>query len=293
MSAPPITRGILLMLASSLLFAFMGGMAKEAMATLPVMQTVFFRALVSLIVLTPWMAYKKIPFFGVNRPWLLIRSAAGFTALVLSFYATALLHLADAAILNQTSVLFVALLSVVFLKEKVGWLLVTFILGAFLGAGFIVKPSFLVLNVPGLAGLASGFFASIAYVSIRRLHRTESFYTMVFAFSLFSTLGGLVLGAHDFRMPEGMEWAYLIGLGACGTVAQLFMSAAYHYGEASRISPYAFFGVIFSAILGFVFWNEVPDAWSVAGGVLIIACGAGIMRLKKSPLPLEDPKMEG
>ncbi len=281
MPVSSLTRGVVLMIAASLLFGFMGAMAKGAMATIPVMETVFFRAAVSLVLLTPWMAYKKIPFFGVNRLWLLVRSASGFTALALSFYVTSRLHLADAAILNQTSILFVALLSVLFLGERVSPILLMLILGAFVGAVFIIKPSLSVLNIPGIAGLASGLFASIAYVSIRHLHRTESFYTMVFAFSLFSTLGGLVMGMGSFRLPSGMEWALLIGLGLCGTVAQLFMSAAYRYGEASRISPYAFFGVIFSAVLGFIFWNEVPDAWSVAGGILIIACGWGILALEK------------
>lgn len=273
--------GILLMIAASLFFSMMGALVKEATPRVPFMEAVFFRAFVSLVLLAPFMAVKRIPYFGSSFRLLFVRGASGFTALGLSFYVTSQIPLGNAAILNHTSTLFVALLSVIFLKEKVGAKLIIYILCALLGAGLIVKPDLYGMNTPGLLGLASGFFAAIAYISIKELHKKESFYTMVFNFSLISSAGALLF-LRDFILPSFADMLLLIGVGLCGTIAQLLMTYSYKFTDASIVSPYAFSGVLFSFGWGILFWNEIPDRWSAVGALLIIACGIGIMRIKKS-----------
>ena len=269
------------MILASLFFSFMGALIKYAAKEMPIMEGVFFRSVLSLVLIVPWMAYRKISFFGKNGPVLFLRSLAGFIALCMSFYATAHLTLADASILNQTSVLFVALLSALFLKEKVSTPLLIYIICALVGAVLILKISFSILNFPGLIGLASGFFAAVAYISIRELHKTDSFYTMVFGFSFLSGIGS-ILFFPQFVRPDFHQAAALIGLGVTGTVAQLLMTYAYKHAPASIVSPYAFATVIFSALWGAAFWGEIPDIWSFLGALLIIASGVGILKLKKA-----------
>ena len=173
-----------------------------------------------------------------------------------------------------------AVLSAFLLKEKIGLTLTIYIFCAFAGATLIVKPQWDVVNAPGLLGLASGLFAAFAYISIKRLHKTDSFFTMVFYFSAVSTIvSALFIG--QFIPPTLPEWAALIGLGLFGAVAQLLMTYSYKYSEASIVNPYSFTTVLFSSTWGAFFWNEIPDRWSILGGLLIIACGIGIMRLKK------------
>lgn len=227
------------------------------------------------------MASKKIPFFGESFFLLFLRGASGFTALALSFYVTSKIRLADASILNHTSVLFVALLSILWLKEKITPPLVIYILCALIGVMLIVKPHLNVGKLYGLLGLASGFFAAIAYIAIKQLHKSESFFTMVFNFSLISTGGALLFFHHQFIWPTLSEWLVLIFMGLSGTVAQLLMTYSYKFTPASMVSPYSFSSVLFSAIWGMLFWNEVPDLWSVMGALLIIACGVGILKMKK------------
>lgn len=274
--------GILLMIIAALFFSFMGALVKFATQRLPSSEAVFFRALVSVIIIFPIMLRKRVSFVGNNVPILLLRSAVGFTALCLSFYVTSKIKLADASILNHTSILFVAMLSAVFLKEKVTLNLVIYIVCALIGAVMIVKPQLDVVNIPGLLGLASGFFAAIAYICIKKLHKTDSFFTIVFYFASFSALLSFVLFHHQFILPTGHEWIALIGLGLCGTIAQLLMTYSYKYTDASIVNPYNFTAVLFSATWGGIFWKEILDGWSIMGGVLIIACGIGIMRLKKA-----------
>lgn len=274
--------GILFMIAACLFFSSMGALVKYTTGRLPVTEAVFFRAFVSLLIITPWMIYKRIRLIGHHLPLLLLRSASGFTALSLSFYVISKIPLADASILNHTSVLFVAILSALFLREKVTAPLLIYIVCALVGVALMIKPSFDVVNVAGLLGLASGLFASIAYVSIKQLHKTDSFFTMVFSFSLFSSAASFALFQHQFIEPHGTEWAALIGMGILGTVAQLMMTYAYKHTDASIVSPYSFSAVLFAAMFGIIFWGEIPDRWSILGGSLIVACGIGIMKLKKA-----------
>lgn len=269
------------MILASLFFSFMGALAKYTTQRLPAMEAVFFRAFVSLLVISPWMIRNKIPFLGRNIRTLFVRSFTGFIALSLNFYILDQLPLADVSILNHTSTLFVAVLSAFFLKEKVGLTLAIYIICAFVGTVLIVKPRMDMINIPGLLGLASGLFAAFAYISIKKLHKTDSFFTMVFYFSAVSTIGSIFF-VGQFIPPSLPELAALVGLGFFGTIAQLLMTYSYKYTEASIVNPYSFTTVLFSCTWGATFWGEIPDRWSILGGLLIIACGIGIMRLKKN-----------
>ncbi|EKD41451.1 MAG: Transporter [uncultured bacterium] len=275
--------GILLMILASILFSIMGAMAKLVMHRLPFMEAVFFRALITFIFLAPYLHIKKIPFFGTHKWLLFVRSFSGFVALSLAFYVTTQIPLADAALLNHTSTIFVALFSVFFLGENLTPLLGGYILLAFGGAAMIIKPGFEWNWQAGMLGLASGLFAAFAYIAIKKLHHRESFLTMVFDFSLVSAIGSLIwlLSTGGFVPLMKSEWFYVGILGVSGTFAQMLMTYAYKYAPASIVSPYQFSTVLFSALWGVLFWGEMPDVYSLMGAALIIACGVGILRINK------------
>lgn len=269
------------MIVASLLFSFMGALVKYTTTRLPATEAAFFRAFSSLLIITPWMIWRKIPLIGKNLFLLFVRGGAGFIALCLSFYVTSKIELGTASVLNQSSTLFVAIFSAFLLKEKVTTPLIVYIVCALIGAALIVKPSLEVINVPALLGLVSGFSAAIVYVSIKQLHKTDSFFTIVFSFSFVSSAASIALFHRAFISPTPTEWTALIGLGLFGTMAQLLMTYSYKYTEASIVSPYSFSGILFSILWGVLFWREIPDIWSILGGLLIVACGIGIMKLKK------------
>lgn len=274
-------QGIFFMVLASLFFSIMGGMVKYATETVPFMEAVFFRSAVMVILLSPWMLIKKISFLGRNKLLMFVRVIAGFSSLCLSFYVVTQINLADASILNRTSVPFVALLSILFLRERVTIPLMIYIICSLIGAALIVKPQFDIVNVPGLLGLLSGFLAAIAYISVKTLRKTESFFTIVFDFALFGTMTSFVLSYQHFILPPLSVFAALICVGLFGTIAQLLMTYSFKYSDASIVTPFTFTTVIFSATWGGIFWGELPDQWSIFGAFLIIACGVGIMNLKQ------------
>jgi drug/metabolite transporter (DMT)-like permease len=90
-----------------------------------------------------------------------------------------------------------------------------------------LKPSGEVVNLAGLAGLAGAIFAAGAYVSIRQLHQTDSFWTMTFYFMAVAALLSLAPMLMTWKTPTPREWILLLGSGLCGTLGQLLMTLSY------------------------------------------------------------------
>jgi drug/metabolite transporter (DMT)-like permease len=276
--------GIFLMLVAALFFSLMGLSAKLAMARVGFLQVSFFRSLVTVVLIVPYMVRKKISFLGKNRLALFTRGLAGFLAMALGFYMVGEIHLADASVLNQSSPIWVALLSLFILEERASLSLIGLIFLGFAGVIFVVKPDVNFWHSTSLAGVLAGFFGGVAYVSIKKLHNTDSHYTIVFYFSFLSTLLSL-LGVFSFHTVNTSDFLCLIGTGLFGTVAQLAMTESYKYAPATVLSPFCFVTVVFANVWGIFLWNERPDAWAFFGTALIVSSGVGIVRLKERQSP--------
>lgn len=273
-------KGVYYMLIGAAFFAAMGACLKYAMETIPVFQAVFFRSIVSTLILGAVVIRKGLPRFGKNRKFLLIRSIVGFVAMVCSFYALSKIPLADAAVLHHTSPLFVALFSTMFLGEKVTGRLV-FMLGvALVGIVFVYQPGGQSLSHPGLIALLAGALAGLAYVTVRHLHQTESSWIIAFHMATITALLSLPVMIFDFAAPGPGEWTALLAAGLFGTGGQIFMTKAYRYEQASHVAPFSYASVILSVVFGALFWGEIPNAYALGGMAMIIASGVAIARLR-------------
>jgi drug/metabolite transporter (DMT)-like permease len=206
-----------------------------------------------------------------NLKYLLIRAGAGTAGMLLNFYAIDHLAISDASILNKLSPFFAIIFSVFVLKEvanRYEWLAVAV---AFLGAAFVVKPSFHLDVIPALAGLLGGCGAGLAYTYVRKLgQRGENGMMIVLFFSAFSTLCTLPYLIFRFTPMTLQQWIFLWLTGAAAAGGQVFITKAYAYAPAKEISVYDFSNVIFSAIWGFLFLGQIPDWLSIIGYVIII-----------------------
>ena len=264
------------MVLSGLSFAFMGAMVKFSGDT-PLAAKVFFRNLVTLAISSAVALRMGENPLAPTVHWrgLLLRSLAGLTGVFLYFLAIGNMNLADASLLNKTSPFFVTLLAAFFLKEKLNRAVVPALLLAFLGALFIIKPSFDVSALPALAGLGSGFFAGLAYTAVRFLKGRVSPNRIVFAFCFVSTLATAPLLFLQPVQPTPGQWLALLGTGVFASGGQYGLTFAYHHARASRISVFTYLHVLFALVLGFIFWGEQPDLASICGGLLIV--GAAVM----------------
>ncbi|MBI9106271.1 MAG: DMT family transporter [Spirochaetales bacterium] len=276
MRNPPGFSAPLHMIISALSFALMSAAVKQADA-IPFIQKVFFRNFVMGIIVIPVLVLKfrtegRRIFFGnsENRKRLIVRSLFGFFGVVLYFFSVERLQLGDSAILNKLSAFFVIILSAVFLGEKIRRYQIPALLTAFAGALLIIKPGLNMQIVPAIAGLAAALLAAGAYTVIASLSGKENTLTIIFWFSGISVILVLIPMLAVWKTPTFFELIALILTGVFAAGGQYFLTLAYTNGPAGEVSIYNYTHVVFSVIIGFFLWHEVPDLLSAAGALLII-----------------------
>ena len=266
-------KGITLILLSALFFALMAATVKY-LGDMPVVEKIFFRNLFGVIIAFYLVKKKGRSLKGNNTKLLFLRSLTGLLGIAAYFYALSKIYLADAVILNKMSPFFVVILAAIFLKEKIKKPQFIALVLAISGAMMVIKPRFDYTVIPALVGLLSAFLAGCSYTIIRHLKKTDYPETIVFYFTLISSLAMIpFMLAGQFVMPTGPQILALLGLGIFATTAQLLMTNAYHYAPAGELSIYTYSNIIFSTIIGLVIWGEIPDLLSILGGVAIIIAG--------------------
>lgn len=265
-------QGILYIILAGFFFSLMTFFVKCS-GNLPTMQKAFFRNAVAMIVSIILLARSEEGFYIKKSSWpcLFLRSLCGTAGLILNFYAIDRLGLADSNILNKLSPFFAIIMSVFLLKEKankVEWLSVAI---AFIGAIFVIKPSFQITSVYGLIGLLGGLGAGVAYTFVRKLGKQgERGPVIVMCFSTFSCLVTIPFLILNY-VPMSMEqWIFLLLAGAAATGGQLSITKAYTKAPAKEISVFDYSQIVFAALLGFLFLHEIPDCYSIIGYVIII-----------------------
>lgn len=277
-----LTLGIIFIISSAFCFALMNLFIRLS-GEVPTMQKCFFRNFFALLVAVVTLVRTKTPFkIGKgNTKYLLARSIAGGLGMICNFYAVDHIPISDASMLNKLSPFFATLFSVFVLKEvanRYEWLA---IFTAFVGALFVIKPSFGLEAVPAFSGMLGGLGAGLAYTFVRKLGiRGEKSMIIVAFFSGFTSLMLLPYLLFNYVSMTPMQWMWLCLTGVSAAGGQIFITKAYAKAPAKEITVYDFSIVIFTAILGFLFLKQVPDYLSVIGYVIII--GTAVVKWKYS-----------
>lgn len=266
-------KGIILILLSALFFALMAATVKY-LDGIPIAEKIFFRNLLGFIVATYLIVKNKKSMLGNNKKLLILRSIFGLLGVAGYFYALSYLPLADSVILNKMSPFFVLLLAAVFLGEKIKKLQILSLILAILGAGLVIKPEFDVSLMPYIIALTASFFAGSAYTVIRHLRHTDSSETIVFYFTLISTIAMIPFMLNgQFVIPDAKQMVGFLALGTFATAAQFCMTNAYRFAPAGELAIYTYTNIVFSTIIGIIVWSEIPGILSSIGGSLIILAG--------------------
>ncbi len=279
--------GIVYILGAAFCFALMNLFVRLA-GDLPVMQKVFFRNLIATAVVFFLLLFQKEKFRIHSKsciPWLFLRAAIGFAGVILNFYAIDRLNISDASILNKLSPFFAIVFSALLLKERPSVIEIVFVLITFGGAMFVVKPSFGWETVPALTGFFSGACAGFAYTCVRILgEKGERSDMTVFFFSAFSTLVSLPFMIAFFQPMTAWQLTSLLLAGFSATGGQFFITAAYRKAPAKEIAVFDYSQVLFAALLGFFFLEQIPDLFSWIGYAVIIgtAIAKWLYHLKKT-----------
>lgn len=268
-----LRRGATYAVIAAAAFAVTGVCIKAAAKTTPNEVVVFFRSLVSLLALMPWVIRHGAGILKTQRlGGHLWRAGFGVCAMYCFFYAIAHLHLAEAMLLTYSTPLFVPFIAWFWIKEKPPAIVFPASLLGLLGIAFIVKPGSEPINLSaGLVGVASGLFAACAMVSIRRISNTEPAPRIVIYFAAMATAISALPLLWAWKTPGLAEFMLLVGAGLFATAGQLNLTRAYACAPAARVGPFTYTAVIFSAVLAWLLWGEKLDRWSMLGSLLVVA----------------------
>ena len=266
------TKGAVLMCTSAFLFSAMQIPISLSGTTIPIMEQVFFRNIVTLILSFILIMRSGGSLFGTkkNQPLLFVRSAFGFLGLITQFYAVAHANQGDVSTMMKLSPFMITLWAAIFLKEKIRKVQVPALLIAFLGAAFVANPAFNSNLFPLFMAFLCAFFSSVSYTLLAYFKNKVDGMTIIMHFSTFCVLACIPFMIFDFVMPTFKELLLLLLIGVFGGFGQIALTYAYRLATAAELSIYNYSGIVFSIILGYVFLGEVLDVTSVIGCALVI-----------------------
>lgn len=268
------TKGVIFIVLSALSFTGMNTFVRLS-GDLPTMQKVFFRNFVAMIFAFIAMvkAHDSFKPKKGSMKYLLIRSAAGLAGVFGNFYALDKIELSNASMLNKMSPFFALVFSALFIKEKVKPKQAIAIAVAFIGALFIIKPTFGNSDLlASLAGFGGGMAAGAAYTCVRWLGiKGENGRMIVLFFSTFSCVLTVPYLIFDYHYMSAFQWFALLMAGLFAAGGQFAITAAYTCAPSREISVYDYSQIVFAAVVGFFVFGDIPDVWSFVGYFIIIA----------------------
>jgi drug/metabolite transporter (DMT)-like permease len=262
---------VLFMAASAFGFSAMAVLVKVASPRLPTGEIVFARAAVTLVLSYVMVRRAGLSPWGRERRSLVFRGLLGFGGLTGYYLAIARLSLADATTIQNATPLLTAVLAWWLLDEAIGWSTGVAIAIGICGVALIVHPGSAGLDPIGVAvALGAVVCSSIAYVTVRKLARTEHPLVIVFYFPLVATPLALPWAIHSFVMPQPIDWLLLVAIGAATQVGQVFLTKGLAIERAGRATTIGYLQVAFAMIWQLVVFGVAPTGSTIAGASLIL-----------------------
>ena len=273
---PELFRGIAMVLTAVVFFSLVDFLSKYLARYYPVGMVVWarytFHLLLVVVVLGPrhGLALVRTAQPGVQ----MLRGLLLAFASLLFVWALKFMPLAESTAIAYLAPLFVALLSVKFLKERIEFARWMAILCGFIGVVAIIRPGGSVFTWAVFLPMGNALAFAAYQILTRRLAGVDSPYTSIFYAGLVGSV--LLTAALPYSwvpLRSGLHLAALIVLGMIGGAGHLILIKAYEHGPASRLAPFGYSQLIWVLILGFFAFGDFPDIWSLFGIAILVASG--------------------
>jgi len=281
MKDPLVLRGVLAMVAGAGLLTLNDAVSKHLTQHYPIGQVIGLRQLAALMFIVPYAV--SVTGLGalkvVNRGGQFLRGLLFVAGSGLIVWSLSLLPLSLVTVVLFSSPIFVALLSAPLLGERVDarqWLAIG---GGFVGVMLIVRPGggefVWAALLPVLAAFTNGFRDAFT----RRLSRTESSISVLFWSGFIVMAAGLLTSAFGWQRVDAAGAVWFLAAGLFNACAHFMVIEALRLGRAAIIAPFRYSGLLWAMLVGFVVWDETPDAWVLAGAAVVVASGIYMIRL--------------
>jgi len=262
------------------MFTVMNVFAKLLSAHHSVVEIAFYR---NLIACMPFL----ILVFGFGRRDILIirsqpkligiRAVIGSLSLMTTFAAFSLMPMADTTALLFTSTLFVPILGVFFLQERVGPYRWAAVIIGFIGVVIMIKPTGDVYALGIAVAMIAALMHAILQIILRYLGRYEKPETIAFYFVVVGALITALPMPFVAVRPSMTEIPLLFGVGLSGAAAQWLLSVAFRNAPAATVTVFNYSGIVWATLFGWLIWNDWPLPMVLAGAAVVIASNALII----------------
>jgi len=255
---------------SAVFFAAQAGIVRYLSKDLHFIEISFFRALFGIVIMLPWLMRSGVGVLRTSNTKLYVtRGLLSTIAMYGWFGSLTLIPIGDATAISFTFPLFIALAGVLLLKEPAHatrWIALAV---GFAGTLIVVRPGFQEVNIGVFMVIGGGVCIAFSAMILKVMLRTDtpdkaaiyqSIYMLPFAFVA-------VLFVWEWPTPEQWFWGFMLGAGS--TTAQRLYSRAFATGDVGSITPFDFTRLPFAIAIGFVIFSELPDVWTIVGGVVI------------------------
>ncbi len=277
-------RGIAFKLASVVVFIVMSAMIKATSAHVPGGEAVFFRSFFAIPVIVIWLTWRGELRTGLatsdplGHVW---RGFAGTIAMGLGFAALAYLPFPEVTAIGYAAPLLTVIFAAMFLNEKVGIFRISTVALGLTGVLIVIAPRLSVIEggtddaaaLGAMLVLGGAVFSALAQVFVRKLVQVEKTATIVFWFSVTATVLSLATIPFGWVVPTPFETFLLITAGLLGGVGQILLTSGYREADASLVAPFDYASMLFSLLIGWFVFAEVPTGIMLAGAALIILAG--------------------
>lgn len=279
---PAMLRGVGLMLTGISVFVLMSSFVKAA-GRVPAGEAMFFRAAGALPVVLVWLALRGDLPDGIRTRNIrshAVRGIAGSLAMATGFAGLHYLPLPEVTAIRFVTPVLIVVLAALLLGERLRLVRITAVAVGLIGVSIIIWPRLSAGGAPGEAlgvalVLTSAALAALAQVFVKSMAGREKTAAIVFWFQLTAAVLALASLPFGWVVPRGVEWLWLIGAGITGGLGQIFVTASYRHADAGVLAPFTYVSMLWSLLIGWLWFDEVATVPMLAGAALVI--GAGVM----------------
>ena len=284
----------LMMLLALLMFTIMGISIRLSSEQVHVLEVVFFRNALAIIIMAPLLFRMGRDSIRMQRPGLYYgRAVINFCGMLCGFTAVTLIPLAEMTALSFTGPIFVTIGAAMFLGEVIRIRRMVAIGFGFVGAMIILRPGFADISIGTMLALASALSIAGASLVVKKMTETESATAIVFWMAMMQAPIALVPMLFVWEMPTAQTWLWLWIMALAGTAAHVLFTRACSMVEITSLQPLEFAKLPFAVILAWLVFDELPDMFIWIGGAIIFSSTAYITRREAIARKAERPPGSG
>ena len=261
---------VLLAIGATFFGSFMGASVKLLSNDLHPIIICFYRCLMGLIIITPFVARNNFQALQTDNMRLqVLRALINIISMICWFSAIGMMHLEKATALGFTTPLFTTLLAVVVLGEIIRFHRTAALFLGFIGIIIIIRPGYMPFEFGTLLMLIASFSFSFVLIFVKKLSATDSSITIIFYHLLYMTPAFFILSLFYWESINFNQLLIFSLMGASGLLSHWCLAQAFKMSDTTFVMPLQFTKLIWASLIGLFLFAEQPDIWTWVGGVII------------------------